>query len=216
MNSLKIIVCEDHPVFRDGLVAALREHGLDVVEEVGDGEAAIEAVSIHRPDVVIMDLMLPGISGVDATRQLTTEYPDLAVLALTMSEDDASVFAALRAGARGYLLKEAQATEIAAAVRAVASGQAILGPSVSARVLSAAAKGAPMDSGPLGSLTPRERQVLALVSRGLDNLAIARELGLSDKTVRNSVSLLMSKIGARTRAEAVAKARDIGIGSGGR
>jgi DNA-binding NarL/FixJ family response regulator len=213
MSQPRVLVCEDHPVFRDGLVTALRDNGLDVVAEVGDGEAALEAAAVLGPDVVIMDLVLPGISGVDATQRLLEADPELAVLALTMSADDASVFAVLRSGARGYLLKEASASEIADAVRAVARGHAVLGRSVSQRVLSAAAEGAPADAGPLGSLTPRERQVLGLVARGLDNVTIARQLGLSDKTVRNSVSLLMSKIGVRSRAEAVAKARDAGLGT---
>lgn len=214
MSRLKVLVCEDHPVYRDGLVSALRDNGLDVVSDVADGESAIEAAMRSCPDVVIMDLALPGMSGVDAAQQLIEKHPGVAVIALTMSEDDATVFAVLRAGARGYLLKESPAAEIADAVRAVASGQAVLGGAVSGRVLAAATAGAPQAPGPLGSLTPRERQVLGLVAQGLDNTAIARRLALSEKTVRNSVSLLLSKIGARTRAEAVAKARDAGLGAG--
>jgi len=212
--ALRVVVADDHPVFRDGLAMILRERGITVLAEVADGQEAIEAAAAGHPDVVLMDLTMPGLGGVEATRRLLAAHPAVAVLVLTMSEDDDSLFAALRAGARGYLLKEAAADDIARAVVTVARGETVLGARVSSRVLDAVRggllSGAPA---PFPRLTEREREVLELVARGYDNARVARHLGLSEKTVRNHVSVILAKLPAATRAEAVALARDNGLGA---
>jgi DNA-binding NarL/FixJ family response regulator len=212
--ALRVVVADDHPVFRDGLAMILRERDMEVVAEVSDGQEAIEAAAAHHPDVVLMDLTMPGLGGIEATRRLLAADPAVAVLVLTMSEDDDSLFAALRAGARGYLLKEAAADDIARAVVTVARGETVLGARVSSRVLEAVhgglLSGAPA---PFPRLTERERQVLELVARGYQNARVAHHLGLSEKTVRNHVSVILAKLPAATRAEAVALARDQGLGA---
>jgi DNA-binding NarL/FixJ family response regulator len=214
MSSLRVVVADDHPVFRDGLATILRERGMEVVAEVADGQAALEAAAAHHPDVVLMDLTMPGLGGVEATRRLVAGQPAVRVLVLTMSEDDDSLFAALRAGARGYLLKEAGADDIARAVVTVARGETVFGARVSSRVL-ATVRGGLMSGGPapFPRLTEREREVLELVARGYQNARIAHHLGLSEKTVRNHVSVILAKLPAATRAEAVALARDAGLGT---
>jgi DNA-binding NarL/FixJ family response regulator len=201
-------------VFRDGLAMILRERGITVLAEVATGQEAIEAAAAHHPDVVLMDLTMPGLGGVEATRRLLAAHPAVGVLVLTMSEDDDSLFAALRAGARGYLLKEAGADDIARAVVTVARGETVLGARVSTRVLDAVRGGLLAGPpAPFPRLTEREREVLELVARGYDNARVARHLGLSEKTVRNHVSVILAKLPAATRAEAVALARDNGLGA---
>ncbi len=185
---------------------------VEVVAEVGDGDSAVAAVARCQPDVVLMDLRMPGTSGVEATQRIAAAHPDVAVLVLTMSEDDDSVFAALRAGARGYLLKEAGKDEIARSLHAVARGEAVFGPKVAPRVLSFFSSARPA-AVPFPQLTDREREILDLVAAGAGNATIARRLFLSEKTVRNNVSTILSKLGVATRAEAVAAARDAGLGS---
>jgi DNA-binding NarL/FixJ family response regulator len=212
--ALRVVVADDHPVFRDGLAMILRERGIAVVAEVADGQETIEAAAAHHPDVVLMDLTMPGLGGVEATRRLLAVQPAVAVLVLTMSEDDDSLFAALRAGARGYLLKEAAADDIARAVVTVARGETVLGARVSTRVLDAVRGGLlPGAPAPFPRLTEREREVLELVARGYPNARVAHHLGLSEKTVRNHVSAILAKLPAATRAEAVALARDNGLGA---
>jgi DNA-binding NarL/FixJ family response regulator len=211
---LRVVVADDHPVFRDGLVMVLRERGIEVVAEVADGQEALDAAAARNPDVVLMDLTMPGLSGIEATRRLAAVHPAIAVLVLTMSEDDDSLFAALRAGARGYLLKEAAADDIARAVVTVARGETVLGARVSGRVLDAVRGGLlPGAPAPFPRLTEREREVLELVARGYQNARIAHHLGLSEKTVRNHISAILAKLPAATRAEAVALARDEGLGT---
>src|SRR5450755_3510890 len=212
--ALRVVMADDHPVFRDGLAMILRERGIAVVAEVADGQETIEAAAAHHPDVVLMDLTMPGLGGVEATRRLLAVQPAVAVLVLTMSEDDDSLFAALRAGARGYLLKEAAADDIARAVVTVARGETVLGARVSTRVLDAVRGGLlPGAPAPFPRLTEREREVLELVARGYPNARVAHHLGLSEKTVRNHVSAILAKLPAATRAEAVALARDNGLGA---
>lgn len=212
--ALRVVVADDHPVFRDGLVMVLRERGIEVVAEVADGQGALNAAAARNPDVVLMDLTMPGLGGIEATRRLAAGHPAIAVLVLTMSEDDDSLFAALRAGARGYLLKEAAADDIARAVVTVARGETVLGARVSGRVLDAVRGGLlPGAPAPFPRLTEREREVLELVARGYQNARIAHHLGLSEKTVRNHISAILAKLPAVTRAEAVALARDEGLGT---
>ena len=214
--SIRVVVADDHPVFRAGMVAVLAAaDGVEVVGEAADGPAAVELVARERPDAVLMDLRMPGGGGLAATAEIAARHPGVAVLVLTMDEDEDSVFAALRAGARGYLLKEADGDDVERALLAVARGEAVFGPRVAQRVIAFFAGGgaAPRPAAqPFPQLTDREREVLELLASGKDNASIARRLVLSEKTVRNRVSDVLVKLHARTRAEAVAKARDAGLG----
>ena len=212
---LRVVVADDHPVFRDGLHMTLDdEPDIEVVAAVADGDAAVAATAKGTADVVLMDLRMPGVGGIEATARIAADNPATSVIVLTMSDDDDSVFAALRAGARGYLLKEADADDILRAVRAVASGEAVFGPRIADRVIAffstAGLRGAAAT--PFPQLTDREREVLDLVARGCDNPTIARRLFLSEKTVRNHVSACLTKLQVASRAEAVAAARDAGLG----
>ena len=212
---LRVVLADDHPVYRDGLQVTLDdEPDVEVVAAVADGDAAVETALREDVDVVVMDLRMPGVGGAEATARIQAQRPRVAVLVLTMSEDDDSVFAALRAGARGYLLKESHADDILRAVRAVASGDAVFGPRIADKVI-AYFSGAGLRTTtavPFPQLTDREREVLDLVARGIDNRSIARRLFLSEKTVRNHVSACLTKLQAASRAEAVALARDHGLG----
>lgn len=208
----RVVVADDHPVFRAGLATALVERGIVVCATVGTGEEALAAVDADPPDVVLMDLAMPGIGGVEATRRLADAHSGVAVVVLTMSDDDSSLAAALRAGARGYLLKESTAEEVVHALRAVAVGQAVIGAGLSERVLGSLGGGAQHRSRAFPQLTARELDVLELMARGLANEAIASRLGLAEKTVRNNVSMVLTKLAVTSRAEAVARARDAGVG----
>jgi DNA-binding NarL/FixJ family response regulator len=214
-DPVRVVVADDHPVFRDGLQMTLAdEPDIAVVAAVADGDAAASEAVRQAADVVLMDLRMPGGGGVAATARIAAERPATNVIVLTMSDDDDSVFAALRAGARGYLLKEAASDDIIRAVRAVAAGEAVFGPRIADRVIAffstAGLRGATATAFP--QLTDREREVLDLVARGCDNATIARRLFLSEKTVRNHVSSCLTKLQAASRAEAVAMARDAGLG----
>jgi DNA-binding NarL/FixJ family response regulator len=211
-NVLRILVVDDHPVFRMGLVALLSSlDGLHVVAEADSLASAIDAVDRHQLDVVMMDLNLGDDSGVEATREIVARRPGIGVLVVTMVEDDDTVFAAMRAGARGYLLKGAGPVEIERALRAVSAGEVLLAPSVAAGAMAmlTARRGRP---DPFPNLTDREREVLELVAEGLDNRRIANRLVLSEKTVRNHLSTVLTKLGVADRAAAIAKARDAGLG----
>jgi DNA-binding NarL/FixJ family response regulator len=215
VTTVRVVVADDHPVFRDGLASALTDRGIEVVDTCADGAAAVRSVQAHGPDVALMDLSMPDMGGLEATRRIASEHPDTDVLVLTMSADDDSILAALRSGARGYLLKESDPDDIADAVRAVARGASVLGSRVSQRVMDMLAVAPhPGAEPPFPSLTAREREVLDLVARGYDNARVARHLGLSAKTIRNVVSIVLSKLRVATRAEAVAVARDAGLGDG--
>ncbi|MFF0862120.1 response regulator [Nonomuraea sp. NPDC003560] len=208
------MVVEDHPVFAEGLVALLGDAPeIDVVGVASTGEAAVELAGRVAPEVVLMDLHLPGISGVEATARILADRPETVVLALTMLTDDESVLAAIRAGARGYLLKESTGEDIVRSVRAVAAGQVVFGASTGERLLSVLATTAARPR-PLPELTDREVEILDLVAVGLNNQAIARRLVLSEKTVRNHVSNIFAKLHVSDRSAAVARARDAGLGSG--
>ena len=211
IESISVVLVDDHPVFRLGLSAVIE--GLDGIEVVGEAATASEAVAIvgsTSPDVVIMDIQLPDASGIEATAMLLKARPELGVLVLTMFDDDDSVHAAIRVGARGYLVKGVGAGEIERAIRAVAHGEVILGAAAARRAQLHWRSG----SVQFPELSEREREVLDLVARGLGNQAIARRLVVNEKTVRNHISNLLTKIGAATRAEAIAKARDAGLGEG--
>jgi DNA-binding NarL/FixJ family response regulator len=206
--SLRVLVVDDHPMFRRGLAGLLESlPDVEVAGLAGSGEEALELAAADRPDVVLMDLNLPTISGVEATRRLGELPAPPAVLALTMLDDDATVVAALRAGARGYVLKGASGEEIAAAVRTVAAGGVVLGAGVAGHLLALTGAGPRPGIGP-DALTDRERDVLELLADGLANPQIARRLGLSVKTVQNYVSRILDKLQVADRTQAALRARD--------
>jgi DNA-binding NarL/FixJ family response regulator len=209
MTGLRVVVVDDHPVFRQGLRTLLEDLEVEVVAEAADGGAGVEEVRRHRPDVVLMDLQMPGVSGVEATRQLISEAPDTKVLVLTMVQDDQAVHAALQAGALGYLLKGAGQDEIARALTSVSEGQGVYAAEVARRMRRFFEGGT--TTTPFPSLSEREREVLSLMASGSGNSDIARKLFLSEKTVRNYVSSIFSKLDVDTRAEAIVLAREAGI-----
>jgi DNA-binding NarL/FixJ family response regulator len=212
-ETIRVLVVDDHPLYREGLVGAIDTMpGKEVVGEAADGAEAVRRTAELAPDVVVMDLHMPELNGVDATRAITASHPDVAVLVLTMLEGDDSVFAAVRAGAKGYLLKGADRAEIGRALDAVAHGEVVFSSSIAQRVLAFFAGGRAAGATPFPELTDREREVLDLVARGLTNAEIARRLVVSDKTVRNHVSNVFAKLHVAGRAEAVARARDAGLG----
>ncbi|GAA3634913.1 response regulator transcription factor [Microlunatus ginsengisoli] len=205
-----MVVADDHPVYRDGLVVALSAGGFDVVGEAADGRAVVALTLELQPDVVIMDLDMPVVGGVEASRRISHASPHVAILVLTMLADDDSVFAALRAGARGYLLKGAGPEEIVLAVRSVAAGSAIFGPAIAQRVMEHFGGGQSAD--PFPALTAREHEILAQIAAGRNNAAIAAQLALAPKTVRNHVSNILIKLQVSDRAQAMIRARNAGLG----
>ncbi|HET7036865.1 MAG TPA: response regulator transcription factor [Thermomicrobiaceae bacterium] len=210
---IRVLVADDNAEFREGLVGLLASAGgLEVVGQARDGDEAVRLAARLQPDVILMDLKMPGLNGIEATRRITGASPHIGILVLTMFDDDDSVFAAMRAGARGYLLKGALKAETLRAIRAVASGEAIFGPAIARRLSSLFAAPKP---GPFPELTERERDILALLARGQSNPAIAAQLGLSAKTVANYVSTILAKLQVVDRAEAIIRARNAGFGRDG-
>jgi DNA-binding NarL/FixJ family response regulator len=215
-DPLRVVVADDHPMFLRGLRTVLASTvGIDLIGEATTGQQAIDITREHHPDVVVMDLHMPDVNGIDATRRICELQPDTAVLVLTMVQDDDSVFAAIRAGARGYLLKGVDEDELLRAIRAVADGDAVFGPGIAQRVLGflTAAPDRTRDRS-FPQLTSREREVVELIAQGLGNHAIARRLGLSPKTVMNYVSNVFSKIHVADRNEMIVRAREAGFGEG--
>jgi DNA-binding NarL/FixJ family response regulator len=214
-SEIRIVVADDHPLFREGLRAVVDSASdVTVVGEAESGAAAAELALELKPDVVVMDLQMPGVNGIEAARRICEQSPSVAVLMLTMFEDDDSVFAAMRAGARGYVLKGSDTEETLRAIRAVASGDAIFGPAVAQRLVGffASLERAPRSVFP--ELSDREREVLDLLARGDSNARIAQRLVISQKTVRNHVSNIFTKLRVADRAQAIVRARDAGIGLG--
>jgi DNA-binding NarL/FixJ family response regulator len=212
---LTVLLVDDHPLFRKGmrtLLASMPE--VELVGEARGGEEAVRLAESAQPDVVLMDLRMPDIGGLEATRRIVSTSPHIRVLVVTMLEDDDSVFAAMRAGARGYVLKDAEGDDIVRAIRAVGRGDAIFSPAVAQRVIDYFARppSAPQLSFP--ELTDSERRVLRHMARGENNMEIARALSLSPKTVRNYCSNIFAKLQVADRAQAIVRAREAGLGRG--
>jgi len=211
---IRVVVVDDHPVFRNGLKMLVEDNDrLEFVGEAADGIAAVEVCREHEPDVVLMDIRMPGSSGVEATRQIVTDQPSVGVLMLTMLEDDTSLFAALRAGARGYVLKGAAPDEIVRAIVAVAAGEALFGSAVAGRIAGFLRPDVRTRDQPFPALSMRERDILDLLAAGKPNAVIAETLALSEKTIRNNITNIFTKLGVPDRAAAIVKAREAGFGT---
>ena len=218
MERIRVMLVDDHALIRDGLRAVLAKMPeVDIAGEAVTGEDAVAKAEALQPDVILMDIQMPGLNGIEATQRILRTSPHIGVIIITMFEDDDLVFAAMRAGARGYVLKEAEDEEITRAVRAVANGEANFSPAIAARLIgffrnlgtTALAK-----SQIFPELTEREREVLGLIAKGQGNSEIAQRLGISLKTVRNHVSNIFDKLQVATRAQAIVRAREAGMGAG--
>jgi DNA-binding NarL/FixJ family response regulator len=217
MEQIQLLIADDHAPFRDGLRALMMSApDVAIIGEAATGDEAIALAARLQPDVILMDINMPGVNGIEATRQILHTSPHISVLILTMFEDDDSVFAALRAGARGYLLKGALKAELLRAIRGVGNGEAIFGASVARRLMQFFTSARPAPQDPLAQafpeLTEREREILAMLAQHLTNPEIADRLHLSHKTVRNHVSNIFSKLQVVDRAQAIIRAREAGLG----
>ncbi|MDP8975647.1 MAG: response regulator transcription factor [Actinomycetota bacterium] len=214
-SAIRILVVDDHRLFREGLSALLSgASDTEVVGEADTGSDALAQIEQVAPDVVLMDIMMPDMNGIEATRRLRADHPDVEVVMLTMLEDDDSLFAAMCAGAHGYILKGADTTDVLRTVRAVADGQALFGPAIARRLttLFQHAQGKGMSVAPFPQLTDREREVLDLIAEGLNNQQIADRLYISPKTVSNHISNVFAKLHVADRAQAIIAAREAGLG----
>jgi DNA-binding NarL/FixJ family response regulator len=216
-DRIRVLIADDHAVFRKGLRTLLGSvPETEVVGEAANGEETIEQASSLQPDVILMDLQMPGTNGIEATRRILESSPHVAILVLTMFEDDDSVFASMRAGARGYILKGEGQSEILDAIRSVSRGEAIFGPGIAKRMMNYfTALGATTNPHVFPELTDREREVLDLIAHGYTNTEISNRLVLSPKTVRNHVSNIFSKLQVANRAHAIIRAREAGLGHEG-
>lgn len=214
-DAVRVLIADDHPVFRDGLASLLATQAdIDVVATAGDGAEAVALAAEHRPDVVVMDLQMPVMNGIDATRWIVEELPEIRVLVFTMGEEDGTVLAAMRAGARGYLVKGASQDEVNRAISTVQAGGLVFGASLALRIADLLSGSAAPDRSAFPELTERELEILDLIAAGRNNAQIASALFLAPKTVRNNVSNILSKLQATDRAEAIIRARDAGLGGG--
>ncbi len=213
---IRVLIADDHPLFRGGMRALLMaDQGTELVGEATTGEEACAMVGGLRPDVVLMDLQMPDLSGIEATRRILRTSPNIRILVVTMFEDDHSVFSAIRAGARGYVLKGANPDEVLRAIRVVADGEAIFSPSIATRLIDFFGSLRPeVVPQSFPELTDREGEILALLAQGRSNAEIARSLSLSAKTVANHVSNILSKLQVADRAQAMLRAREAGLGQG--
>jgi DNA-binding NarL/FixJ family response regulator len=213
-EALHILLVDDHPLVRNGLRALLASvPDMTVVGEASTGEEAIAQAAELQPDIILMDLHMPGLNGIEATRRIVQAHPHIGILVLSMLEDDASVFAAMRAGARGYLLKGADQADVLRAISVVAHGEAIFSPSIARRLMQYFANMQPiLPSSAFPDLTEREREILGLIAMGKSNVEIAGDLVLSPKTVSNHVSNIFSKLQVVDRAQAVLRAKQAGLG----
>jgi len=215
---IRVVLADDHTLFREGVASLLeRAEGISLVGAAASGEEAIRLADELLPEIVLMDLKMPGIGGIAATRAITGRNPHIGVIVLTMFEDDESVFAALKAGARGYVLKDADRGMLLRAIRAVAHGEALLAPSVARRVLDQFAPPTPPPTAAVAlfdELTPREREVLQLIAQGRRNQEIAASLVISEKTVGNHISNIFAKLQVNDRSQAIVRALRGGLGTG--
>jgi DNA-binding NarL/FixJ family response regulator len=210
-DPIRILIADDHTLFRDGLRALFNSlPDTEVIGEAATGAQAISQAEKLQPDVVLMDVQMPGVNGIEATRQIVQTSPHIGVVVVTMFEDDDSVFAAMRAGARGYVLKGAEQAEMLRVIQAVAQGEALFGAPIAARLMKFFATPRPLQVFP--ELTEREREVLKLIAQGYNNAEIAQQLVITNKTVRNHVSNIFSKLQVADRAQAIIRARDAGLG----
>lgn len=213
MEKTTLLIADDHADFRDGLRALLESvANLEVVGEAATGEEAVTMATRLQPDVILMDINMPGLNGIEATRRILHTSPHISILMLTMFEDDDSVFAAVRAGARGYILKGALKAEILRSIEVVRNGEAIFGPAIARKLIHFFATPRPAASQIFPELTDREREILALMTQHLTNPEIAERLAISQKTVRNQVSNILSKLQVVDRAQAIIRAREAGLG----
>lgn len=215
MKPIRVLIADDHQLFREGLAALLMvAPETEVVGQAGTGGQAIEQMELATPDVVLMDIQMPQMNGIEATRRILADHPDVGVIMLTMLEDDDSLFAAMVAGARGYILKGADKAEVLRTVTAVAAGQALFGPAIARRLNSLFQRGSTSGTAVTAfpDLTEREREVLELIARGLSNGEIADRLHISGKTVSNHISNIFNKLQVIDRAQAIVKARDANWG----
>jgi DNA-binding NarL/FixJ family response regulator len=215
LETLRILVAEDHPLFRKGMISLLSSvPEFEVVGEAATGEEAVVRAAQLQPDVILMDLQMPQVNGIEATRTILQESPSVRILVVTLFEDEDSVFMALRAGARGYVLKDADEEVVVHAIRAVGRGEAIFSPAVASRVLAYFAASPPGGGPPQAfpTLTEREREILKLIAQGHPNPSIARQLSLSTKTVGNYVSNIFTKLRVADRTQAIIRAREAGLG----
>ncbi|MGD9144455.1 MAG: response regulator transcription factor [Anaerolineae bacterium] len=215
-DCIRVLLVDDQRLMREGLRILLElESGLDIVGEAADGHAALEAYADLQPDVVLMDVRMPGMDGVEATWRLRERWPEARIIILTTFDDDEYVFEGLRAGARGYLLKDVSGHDLAEAVRTVAAGGALIEPSVARKVVAEFARMAPparvSDTGLPEPLSDREREILKLLAQGLSNREIADRLSLAQGTVKNYVTTILQKLGARDRTQAALRARELGL-----
>jgi DNA-binding NarL/FixJ family response regulator len=211
---IRVLIVDDHPVYRDGLRGLIeRAPDLELVGEAETGTAAVSVAAEARPTIVLMDLRMPEMSGIEATRRIVQADPGVGVLVLTMSEDDDSLFAAMRAGARGYIPKDADAEELLRAIRAAALGEAIFGASIATRLMSFFAGGA-RSSNAFPELTERELEILEQIAAGRSNAEIGQRLGIAPKTVRNHVANVLNKLEVADRSQAIVRAREAGLGGG--
>jgi RNA polymerase sigma factor (sigma-70 family) len=211
--SIQVLVAEDSNAFREGLRDLLKAApDMTLVGEVSNGLEAVDQAKRTQPDVILMDLHMPELNGIEATRRILLTSPHMAILVLTMYDDDESVFAAMRAGARGYLLKGALKNEILRAIRGVTAGEAIFGPAIAQRMITYFSQMPATAASAFPELTGREQEILMLIAQHRTNQEIARQLGISPKTVRNHVSNIFAKLQVADRAEAITRARDAGLG----
>jgi DNA-binding NarL/FixJ family response regulator len=213
LEPLRVLLADDHPLFRHGVATLLQTtRDLAIVGEAASGDEAIALADELDPDVIVMDIQMPGMRGIDATRQIVARHPGVRILMLTMFEDDASVFLAMRAGARGYILKDAEKGELIRAIRAVGNGEAIFSPAIAARLIAFFDAPPPAASQiAFPELTEREREILRLIAQGKNNGQISSQLVLSSHTVRNYVSSIFSKLQVADRAQAIVRAREAGL-----
>lgn len=213
MEPLRILIADDHPLFRHGIREFLSlSSDIQIVGEAATGEEAISQAETLQPDVILMDVNMPGVNGIEATRRILNDLPHIRVLVVTMFENDSTVFAAMRAGARGYILKDAEKENILRAIQAVSKGEAIFSPTIATRLIDFFATQSPaLPREIFPSLSDREREVLHLIAQGRSNVDIARELVLSPKTVYNYVSNILSKLQVADRAQAIIRAREAGL-----